>query len=46
MDYQERPDRFDRVESTLSRIGRWLSKRPAESWAFFIAGILIAGVLF
>lgn len=46
MDYQDRSDRYERVESTLSRFGRWLSKRPSESWAFFFAGIIIAGILF
>ncbi len=46
MDYQDRTDRYDRAEATLSRFGRWLTRRPAESWGFFIAGILIAGLLF
>ncbi len=46
MDYQENTNRYDKVETTLSRIGRWLSKRPTESWVFFFAGIFIAGVLF
>lgn len=31
---------------TLKRIGRWLSSRPIESWGFFVAGILIARILF
>ncbi len=46
MDYQERTDRYDQAEATLSRFVKWLSRRPAESWGFFIAGILIAGLLF
>lgn len=50
MDYQDREDsyesRFDRAETSLSRFGRWLSKRPGESWVFFFAGIIIAGILF
>ena len=25
--------------------GRWLDRRPAESWAFFAAGFLLAWIL-
>lgn len=46
MDYQDNTSRYDKVESSLSRFGRWLAKRPGESWAFFFAGIIIAGILF
>ncbi len=50
MDYQDRGSNYergyDKVESTASRFGKWLSKRPGESWMFFFAGIFIAGVLF
>ena len=31
---------------TLKRLGRWLTSRPVESWGFFVAGILIARILF
>ncbi|MEL7128415.1 MAG: hypothetical protein AAGK23_02615 [Pseudomonadota bacterium] len=46
MDYEDRASRYDQAETTISRFGRWLSKRPGESWAFFIAGMIIAGILF
>jgi len=50
MDYQDRESsygsRYDKVENSLSRFGRWLSKRPGESWVFFFAGLIIAGILF
>lgn len=50
MDYDDRQTgyerRYDKVETSLSRFGRWLSKRPGESWVFFFAGLIIAGVLF
>ena len=50
MNYQDRErsyeSRYDRVENTMSKFGRWLSKRPGESWAFFFAGIIVAGILF
>jgi len=46
MNYQDRDTGYERVENNLSRFGRWLSKRPGESWAFFFAGIIIAGILF
>ncbi|MEM7660811.1 MAG: hypothetical protein AAF292_01075 [Pseudomonadota bacterium] len=46
MDYETRSDRYDRAEDGFKRFGRWLSRRPGESWAFFIAGMIIAGILF
>lgn len=46
MDYQERSNRSEKIDTTISRFGRWLSRRPGESWAFFFAGIIIAGILF
>jgi hypothetical protein len=46
MDYQDRTDRYNRAEASFSRFVKWLKRRPAESWGFFIAGILIAGLLF
>ena len=30
----------------LSTFTRWLSRRPMESWGFFIAGLIIARILF
>ena len=32
--------------SSFNRFGRWLSRRPTESWMFFIAGVVIAGIFF
>lgn len=46
MDYEEHTNRSDKVQTTLSRFGRWLSRRPGESWVFFFAGMIIAGILF
>ena len=50
MEYQDSErsyeSRYDRTETSLARFGRWLSKRPGESWVFFFAGIIIAGILF
>lgn len=46
MSYDDRNDSFARAENGLQRFGRWLSRRPGESWVFFFAGIIIAGVLF
>ena len=34
------------TQETLSRVGRWLTQRPVESWGFFAAGFIIARVLF
>ena len=40
----------DRHEETLGdrfkRFTQWLSRRPMESWGFFIAGALVARILF
>ncbi|MEL7480142.1 MAG: hypothetical protein AAGJ29_01145 [Pseudomonadota bacterium] len=46
MDDYDRTDRFDRAEDGLKRFTRWLGRRPAESWGFFIAGLVIAGIFF
>ena len=50
MDYEDRTHRYerqyDKAGDTMSRFGRWLSKRPSESWMFFFAGLFIAGLLF
>lgn len=32
--------------TTLRTFGRWLSTRPTESWGFFIAGVIIAAIIF
>ncbi len=34
------------TRDTLKRFGRWLTTRPVESWGFFVAGVLIARILF
>ena len=43
-----RPDSRDPYEkpSPLGRFGSWLTRRPFEIWGFFIAGFLIARILF
>ena len=38
--------RYRDEDDAMKRALRWLSKRPAESWGFFIAGMLVAGILF
>lgn len=30
----------------FQRLFRWLKSRPMESWGFFVAGIVIARILF
>ena len=30
----------------FKRFTSWLSRRPMESWGFFIAGLIIARILF
>ncbi|KCZ52325.1 MULTISPECIES: hypothetical protein [Hyphomonas] len=41
-------DRYNTSEtrSDAGRFGRWLSTRPAESWMFFGAGVLLGGLFF
>ncbi|ACT60595.1 hypothetical protein [Hirschia baltica] len=34
------------TEDTLNRLGNWLKSRPIENWGFFIAGVIIARILF
>ncbi len=46
MDYRENTGRPHKTQDGLSRFGKWLASRPSESWAFFFAGIIIAGILF
>lgn len=44
---REDPYRSDtNTRDTLKRFGRWLTTRPVESWGFFVAGIIIARILF
>lgn len=39
-------DRSHRTHSDAGRFGRWLSTRPAESWMFFGAGVILGGLFF
>ncbi len=32
--------------SPLGRFGSWLGRRPFESWGFFLAGFIVARILF
>ena len=34
------------ISDRFSAFTRWLSRRPMESWGFFIAGLIIARILF
>ena len=45
MRYFDEQDKI-RAKNTLERVGRWLATRPLESWGFFIAGFLIARIIF
>ncbi|NBC20975.1 MAG: hypothetical protein GVY06_08045 [Alphaproteobacteria bacterium] len=38
--------RYDRPAGEAGRFGRWLSRRPAESWMFFAAGVFFGGLFF
>lgn len=38
--------RYDRTDGDAGRFGRWLSRRPAESWMFFVAGMFLGGLFF
>jgi len=35
-----------RAKTTMARVGNWLGARPIESWGFFIAGFVIARIIF
>lgn len=35
-----------KAKTTLQRVGHWLGSRPMESWGFFIAGFIIARIIF
>lgn len=45
MRYYDSRDPFEKP-SPLGRFGSWIGRRPFESWGFFIAGFLIARILF
>jgi hypothetical protein len=46
-DYRYRgSERYETSRNGLRTFGRWLSTRPFESWGFFIAGFVIAQVIF
>ena len=42
----EAPDREDSLGDRFKRFTHWLSRRPLESWGFFIAGLITARILF
>ena len=42
----EAQDRGETIGDRFSRFTRWLSRRPIESWGFFIAGIILARIFF
>ena len=45
MRYFDEQDRA-RTKTTVSRVVAWLSSRPFESWGFFVAGFVIARIIF
>ena len=45
MAYFDEQDKV-RAKTTLQRVGHWLGSRSIESWGFFIAGFLIARIIF
>lgn len=45
MQYFDENDRTA-AKNGIAKIGRWLSSRPMESWGFFIAGFVIARIIF
>jgi hypothetical protein len=45
MRYFDEQDKI-RAKTTMARVGNWLGSRPIESWGFFIAGFLIARIIF
>ena len=45
MRYSDHRDPYEKP-SPLGRFGSWMGRRPFESWGFFIAGFLIARILF
>jgi hypothetical protein len=45
MRYFDETDRA-RAKTGLRSFGSWLGARPFESWGFFIAGFVIARIIF
>ncbi len=45
MRYSESRAPYERP-SPLGRFGSWLTRRPFESWGFFIAGFILARMFF
>jgi hypothetical protein len=45
MRYFDEQDKI-RAKSTMARLGNWLGSRPMESWGFFVAGFIIARIIF
>jgi hypothetical protein len=45
MRYYDSRDPYQKP-SPLGRFGSWLGRRPFESWGFFIAGFVLARILF
>jgi hypothetical protein len=45
MSYYDRQDPYQKP-SPLGRFGSWLGRRPFESWGFFLAGFIVARILF
>lgn len=38
--------REETLGNRFKRFTQWLSRRPMESWGFFIAGVITARILF
>ena len=45
MRYFDEQDKI-RAKTIMARLGGWFSSRPVESWGFFIAGFVIARIIF
>jgi hypothetical protein len=45
MRYFDEQDKI-RAKTTMARVGNWLTSRPIESWGFFVAGFVIARIIF
>lgn len=45
MRYFDEQDR-NAAKSGIKNFGRWLASRPIESWGFFVAGFVIARIIF
>ena len=45
MRYFDEQDKIN-AKTTAARVGNWLGRRSMESWGFFIAGFLIARIIF